>query len=180
MQQTLQKRAIWLWHGLPHMLIWLSVLIFAALFGFGNSFAGLQPALPLMVALLWCWEWRSIGIALSLVLAGFLVDMLSGMPIGWHALLWVGCYGLLPNLVHQLPPDEPFFRRWLLCGLWLGGLLLAELLLGWAFSFATPDIISFLVRWLIMCLLLPPIGWMLGAGKRAFHRKLWMHLPEDI
>lgn len=175
-----QNHAVWIWQSLPHVLIWTALLLQVVVMGYGGGFTHIQPALPLMVALIWCWEWRSSGIILSLLLAGTCLDLLSAMPLGWHGLLWVGVYLIAPRLVYQFAQDEPFALRWLTCAGALAVLIFAEYLLCLAYSLSPPTILSMVFRLLIMLLLLPAISWIVHVYKKASYSKLWMWLPEEL
>ena len=175
-----QKHAIWIWQGLPHMLIWVSVLLLISCIGFSTHFAGIQPALPLMVALLWSWEWRSSGIGVSLLLSGMLIDLLSGLPIGWHGVSWSLIYLLMPVFIHQFSEDEPFVGRLMTCGICLAIFLLVELLFAAIYGLAASTIGSLVVRWLLMILCLPLMSWIIWQCKQRLYRKLWMLLPDEM
>lgn len=180
MQSKNQQYAIWMWQSLPHALIWMAMLAQIALIGYPQPFAGFGLALPLTVALLWHWEWRSADIGFSLLLAGLCLDALSGMPLGWHGILWAGIYLLVPHLVYQFASDEPFITRWFICSGALAALIIGESLLAIVYGFAGQSLGGMLARALVMALMLPAVSWLIICCKKASYRKLWMLLPEEM
>lgn len=180
MQSQKQKHAALIWQGLPHLLIWAGFFLFALTLGFSAPFRALAPALPLMIALIWSWEWRSPTIALSLCLSGLCMDLLSGLPIGWHTALWVIIYWILPRCVHQLSEDEPFVYRWFICAMCLVGYLLLEVLFIAIYGLMPPTLGTAILRWLVMVLCLPALSRLVWRLKSATYQKLWMHLPDEM
>lgn len=175
-----QKHALFFWFGLPHLLMWTGFFLTYTAFGYGSDFAPISPVLPLMIALLWSWEWRSGGIAISLVLLGLCLDFLNGTPLGLHSLLWMSAYWLLPFFVHDFNEDSPFISRLLASAFALGVVLLAELVLASIYGLSTSELFALVLRWLIMVCLMPLVSVFIYQSKKLFYRKLWAHLPEEL
>lgn len=180
MENINQKKAVWLWQSLPHLLIWLGLFIQITLTGYNPFFSQIGLAIPLMVALIWSWEWRSHDIVFSLLIAGLCLDLLSATPLGWHGILWAGAYMLLPVIVYQFSEDEPFAVKWLTTAGALLLLIISEWLLTWVYGLSTSTLASMIFRLLIMLMLLPFVSWFAIRLKLAFYRKLWMLLPEEM
>ena len=121
-----------------------------------------------------------MGIGISLLAAGMCLDALSGMPFGWHGFLWAMTYFAAPLIKSQFADDEPFAGRWLCIGGWLAFFMVAEFLLSHMFGFALPGPTEMILRWIVMFLSIPCISWIAWRLKKAYYRKLWMFLPEEM
>ena len=180
MYDSRQRFALIIWFGLPHLLMWLGTLVMHVLVGYSDYFSIVGLSLPLVIALLWGWEWRNSSMIISLLLLGMICDILGGVPLGLHSFIWVITYALLPRFTHDFSEDTPFISRLYSCAIVLGIMLFVDACLKSVYLLAVPSMFAYMLQWVMLVGFMPVLSLLMYYCKRTCYHKLWAYLPEDI
>lgn len=180
MKSSRQQTALQLWQGLPHALIWMSLLLMCMVFGYDGLFYNILPALPLMVALILAWESPPATLPFSVLGSGLMFDLLAGQPLGMNGLLWALIYWWHLKHLRSTDDDAPFIARWIKTSFRLLQYIVLEIIVSWWLALNTPTITEACMHLALMALLLPVISWSVIRMYRSVYRKLWMFLPPEV
>lgn len=165
-----QKLELFLRHATPSLATFLLVLLSVTPLPI-PSYGAVAPALPMIAVYYWAVH-RPDLLPFSVVfLAGLLLDILAGAPLGLHSFVFLVCQFLVVSQ-RRLLIGQPFLFLW--CGFAVVEIL--AMLLEWlAFGIYANDFQSIgrpLIGALITMALFPVVAWLLLQMQRGLLRRI--------